>query len=88
MDNERIVYKFAGFSFDAVRRRSVRDGEPIAITSNAFDTLALLTRPRGSTVTKSELMNVVWPDAAAEENNLTQQIKPATQYFIEELFEA
>lgn len=74
LDNEKIVYEFAGFSVDTVRRRLVRDGKAIAITSKAFDTLALLIRRRGSTVTKSDLMNFIWPDAAVEENNLTQQI--------------
>lgn len=74
VNNEKIVYEFADFSVDTVRRRLLRDGEPIAITSKAFDTLALLIQRRGSTVAKSELMNVVWPDAAVEENNLTQQI--------------
>jgi DNA-binding winged helix-turn-helix (wHTH) protein/TolB-like protein len=74
LHNERAVYEFAGFSVDTVRRRLIRNGEAIAITSKAFDTLVFLLKRRGSTVTKSELMNVIWPDAAVEENNLTQQI--------------
>ena len=74
VDNGKIVYEFANFVVDAVRRRLLCDGEPIAITSKAFDTLLILIERRGVTVTKSELMNLVWPDAAVEENNLTQQI--------------
>ena len=74
VDNGKIVYEFANFVVDPVRRRLLCDGEPIAITSKAFDTLLILVERRSVTVTKSELMNLVWPDAAVEENNLTQQI--------------
>ena len=74
VNNGKLVYEFANFTVDPVRRRLLRDDEAIAITSKAFDTLLILVERRGVTVTKSELMNLVWPDAVVEENNLTQQI--------------
>jgi DNA-binding winged helix-turn-helix (wHTH) protein/TolB-like protein len=73
-DSGQVVYEFAGFCVDTVRRRLLCGGAPISVTSKAFDTLLLLIERRGTTVTKSELMNSVWPDAVVEENNLTQQI--------------
>lgn len=73
-DNENVVYEVAGFSVDPMRRQLFRDGATVAVTAKALDTLLFLIDRRGSTVTKSELMNAVWPDTAVEENNLTQQI--------------
>jgi DNA-binding winged helix-turn-helix (wHTH) protein/TolB-like protein len=72
--NEKVVYEFDGFRVDATRRKLLRDGLPVQLTAKAFDTLLFLIRNQGSTVTKAELMNAVWRDAAVEENNLTQQI--------------
>jgi DNA-binding winged helix-turn-helix (wHTH) protein/TolB-like protein len=72
--NENVVYEFDGFRVDATRRVLLRDGAPIQLTAKAFDTLLFLIRHQGATVTKAELMNAIWRDAAVEENNLTQQI--------------
>ena len=71
---ENLVYEFDDFSVDVVRRQLLRNGTPIPLTSKSFDTLLLLIRHSGSTVTKTDLMNTVWSDSAGEENNLTQQI--------------
>ena len=72
--SENVVYEFDGFRVDVVRRILSRNGASIPLTSKALDTLLLLIRHRGETVTKTELMNSVWADSAVEENNLTQQI--------------
>ncbi len=72
--NENVVYEFDGFRVDATRRQLIRDGLPVQVTAKAFDTLLFLIRNQGLTLTKAELMNAVWRDAAVEENNLTQQI--------------
>lgn len=71
---DSAIYEFAEFSVDVVRRRLLRHGIVVPITSKAFETLLILIRNNGSTVTKSDLMNCVWGDSAVEENNLTQQI--------------
>jgi DNA-binding winged helix-turn-helix (wHTH) protein/TolB-like protein len=72
--NESLVYGFTGFRVDVARRQLLREGVPVPLTSRAFDTLLILIRHRGTTVSKSELMNSIWADTAVEENNLTQQI--------------
>lgn len=72
--NENVVYEFDGFRVDTTRRILLRDGVPVQLTAKAFDTLLFLIRNQGDTVTKAELMNAIWRDAAVEENNLTQQI--------------
>jgi DNA-binding winged helix-turn-helix (wHTH) protein/TolB-like protein len=71
---ENVAYEFDGFKVDAVRRQLSRRGTVVPLTSKSFDTLLFLIRRAGSTVTKTELMDAVWSDAAVEENNLTQQI--------------
>src|SRR5215213_7086389 len=71
---ERQLYKFGPFHLDPVKRRLLRDGEPVALTPKAFETLLTLVQQSGKTVEKDDLMRRVWPDAAVEENNLNQNI--------------
>lgn len=71
---DSVIYRFAGFTVDPVRRQLLRDGAPVPLTSKALDTLLFLIDHHGSTVSKTELMNAVWNETAVEENNLTQQI--------------
>jgi TolB-like protein/DNA-binding winged helix-turn-helix (wHTH) protein len=57
-----------------LKRRLLRDGEPIKLTPKAFDLLLLLVEERGRTVEKNELLEKIWPGTAVEENNLNQNI--------------
>jgi DNA-binding winged helix-turn-helix (wHTH) protein len=68
------VYEFGPFRLHATRRTLSRDGVPVTLTAKAFDTLLLLVERRGEVLTKGEMMDALWPDAAVEENNLTQQV--------------
>jgi Tol biopolymer transport system component/DNA-binding winged helix-turn-helix (wHTH) protein len=71
---ESHFYEFGPFRLDPVKRRLMRDGEPISLTPKAFDTLLVLVRQSGKTIEKDDLMQEVWPDAVVEENNLNQNI--------------
>src|SRR5436305_3881250 len=71
------LLKFDHFTIDPERRQLLRDGEPVPLTPKTFDTLLTLVRERGRVVEKSELMQMLWPDTAVEENNLSQQISAA-----------
>jgi Tol biopolymer transport system component/DNA-binding winged helix-turn-helix (wHTH) protein len=71
---EKQLYEFGPFRLDPLKRRLLRDGEPVPLTPKAFDTLLVLVQQSGRTVEKDELMRRVWPDAAVEENNLNQNI--------------
>jgi TolB-like protein/DNA-binding winged helix-turn-helix (wHTH) protein len=72
----RVAYEFGDFCVDATQRllRSRRDGEPIALTSKAFETLLYLVEHAGELVDKTTLMKAVWPNVVVEENNLNQSI--------------
>ena len=68
------LYEFGPFQVDRDERLLFRDGNRIALTPKAFDTLIILIERQGHIVEKDELMNLVWPDTAVEENNLMQNV--------------
>jgi DNA-binding winged helix-turn-helix (wHTH) protein/TolB-like protein len=67
-------YRFGPFRLDPLTRRLTRDGEAVALTARAFDTLVVLVENHGRVVTKDELIDSVWHAAFVEENNLNQAI--------------
>jgi DNA-binding winged helix-turn-helix (wHTH) protein/TolB-like protein len=71
---ERRFYEFGEFRVDPVRRRLLRCGEPIAVTSKSFSLLVVLLERRGEVVEKEELFRRVWPDTYVTEANLTQNV--------------
>lgn len=71
---EKHLYEFGPFRLDPVKRRLLRDGEPVPLTPKAFETLLALVQQSGRTVEKDDLMRRVWPGAVVEENNLNQNI--------------
>lgn len=71
---ESYLYEFGPFRLDPVKRRLLRDGEPVPLTPKAFDTLLALVQQSGRTVEKDDLMRRVWAGAVVEENNLNQNI--------------
>jgi len=71
--------RFDDFLLDPYARALFRlndrgEPTPISLGSRAFGILCLLIERRGEFVSKHEIMNVVWPDAAIEDSNLTVQI--------------
>jgi len=75
VDKNLADYSFCGYSLDARHRKLTGpDEKPIAISSRAFDTLLVLISHHDQLVSKSQLMEAVWPDTVVEENNLNQAI--------------
>jgi TolB-like protein/DNA-binding winged helix-turn-helix (wHTH) protein len=69
------AYEFGGFLVDSTRRLLFGPGgEPLALTSRAFDTLLFMCQHPGELLEKAVLMEAVWPNAVVEENNLNQAI--------------
>lgn len=71
---ERRIYQFGDFRVDPVRRRLLRGGEPIQVTSKTFSLLVVLLERRGEVLEKDQLIKEVWPDTYVTEANLTQNI--------------
>src|SRR5215216_326196 len=73
-EQKQHFYEFGPFRLDPLKRRLLRDGEPLRLTPKAFDLLLALVEESGRTVEKDELLDKVWPGTAVEENNLNQNI--------------
>jgi Tol biopolymer transport system component/DNA-binding winged helix-turn-helix (wHTH) protein len=71
---QQRLYEFGLFRVDISRRLLLRQGEVIPLTPKAFDILLVLVQNRDRIIEKDELMRLVWPDTAVEENNLTRNI--------------
>ncbi|MES2623638.1 MAG: winged helix-turn-helix domain-containing protein [Pseudomonadota bacterium] len=70
-----IEYRFPGFRLDVWQRKLLKiEGDPVTLSSRAMDTLLVLLEHRGETLSKSQLMQTVWPNVVVEENNLNQAI--------------
>ncbi len=68
------AYAFGPFVVDPLKRRLWREGGLVPISSKTFDVLVVLLEHRDHSVSKDELLNLVWPDTAVNENNLARQI--------------
>lgn len=65
---------FGRFEIRRRQRQLLADGKPVELGSRALDILLALIDAGGALVTKSELMDLIWPGTAVEENNLAVQI--------------
>lgn len=68
------AYLFREFELVPSQRVLLRGGKPVHLRSRAFDVLVALAERAGKLVSKTELMDLVWPGLAVEENNLTVQL--------------
>src|ERR1700690_3879346 len=68
------LYEFGPFRIDSVRRLLLRDGQPLTLTSKAFDTLLVLVQNRDRVLEKDALLKAIWPNSFVEEANLAQHI--------------
>lgn len=68
------AYVFGPFRVNVESLELLKDGQPLALTPKAFDTLVLLLRHRHRVVTKDELLKSVWPGSFASDDSLSQCI--------------
>ena len=68
------TYVFVPFRLAPDQRSLTVDDKPVKLGGRAFDTLLALVERRDRTVSKHELLDVVWPRLVVEENNLQVQI--------------
>ena len=72
--SEVTSYRFGPFTLIPREQLLRCQGEPVALTPKAFETLRVLVERHGRLVTKDDLLHEVWPDVVVEENNLAQHI--------------
>jgi serine/threonine-protein kinase len=70
-EETRTIYSFDVFIVDLNRRVLLRDGQPVQLTSKAFDLLLALVESQGRELGKEELMQRVWANQIVEDANLT-----------------
>jgi Tol biopolymer transport system component/DNA-binding winged helix-turn-helix (wHTH) protein len=67
-------YEFGPFLVDAQKCLLLRQGEVIALTPKAFETLLVLVRHRGGVLEKEVLLKELWPHTIVDENNLARNV--------------
>lgn len=70
----RNTFRFGRFELRADERVLLGDGAPLRLGGRAFDILLALVQRRERLVEFDELLDLVWPGLAVEENNLSVQI--------------
>jgi len=69
-----LIYEFGPFQFDTGAHRLLKGNTPVSLTPKSFDLLRILIENRGRAMSKSELLEALWPDSQVEEGNLAFQV--------------
>jgi DNA-binding winged helix-turn-helix (wHTH) protein/TolB-like protein/tetratricopeptide (TPR) repeat protein len=84
MESSQPTYEFGDFVLHVGQQRLTRrNGDSIAVTGKAFDTLVYLVEHAGEPVEKEALLKAIWPGVIVEENSLTQVISSLRQHLRE-----
>jgi TolB-like protein len=67
-------FSFGPFVLDTRRGKLFREGHPVAVSSKGLRLLEALIGSPGRVLSKAELIQTAWGDAAIEESNLSVQI--------------
>ena len=67
-------YRFGPFLLEPSERRLLRQGRPVRLRPEAFDTLLHLVERPGRVVLEEDLIAAAWPDAVVEETNLAHSV--------------
>jgi DNA-binding winged helix-turn-helix (wHTH) protein len=67
-------YEVGPFRVDPVRRRLYNGDVPVSLTPKVFGPLLAFVERPGTLLSKDDLLQLLWPDVAVEENNLTHCI--------------
>src|ERR1700729_3633006 len=70
----KVVYEFGHFRMDPDKQVLLRDGQLIAVTPKAFETLLVLVRRGREVVSKEEPLKEIWRDSFVEEGNPSRHI--------------
>ena len=77
LDSRRIdgvTFVFGAYRLDTRTKRLLRGDAVVPLTTKAFDTLEVLVRAAGQTVSKDDLLKQVWPGTFVQEDTLAQNI--------------
>src|SRR6478735_7318212 len=72
--SKSFIFRFADVEVREREFSLIKAGEVLAVEPKAFRVLLILLRKPQKLITKEELLNAVWGDAAVTENSLTRSI--------------
>ena len=78
------THRFGPFELRPQARLLLQARQPLELGARAFDLLLALIERRDRLVTKSELLDLVWPGVVVEENNLQVQVSTLRKLLGEE----
>jgi|SRR5436853_695230 len=73
-NRQKLYFEFGPFQLDSSERVLLRNGEPVAMTQKAFETLLVLVQNSGRLLQKDEMLDTIWPNTFVEECTLFQNI--------------
>lgn len=68
------VYEFGSFQLDSERLLLLERGEPVPLGPKVVETLLALIEHPGDVLTKSALLDRIWPEGYVDEANLAQNV--------------
>src|ERR1700729_1076612 len=74
MASKSFVFRFGDVEVREREFSLVRAGEALSVEPKAFRVLLILLKNPQKLISKEELLNAVWGDAAVTENSLTRSI--------------
>ena len=67
-------YEFGPYRVDTALCRLLRANTPVSLAPKAFDLLLLFVSNPGRVLSKTELIETLWPDTFVDEANLSQHV--------------
>ena len=68
------IYEFGPFQLDTGAHRLLKEKTPVSLQPKSFDLLQVLIENQGRAMSKSELLEALWPVTHVDEGNLTFQV--------------
>lgn len=69
-----VQYRFGEFTLDPLSRQLLMGNAELLLSARCFDALFMLIQHRGRVVSKSDLLNTLWPGVIVEENSVARLI--------------
>ena len=66
--------RFGEFTCDGGRRQLLRQGEPVRVSTKAFQLLELLLARRPNAVSREEIQDALWPESLVTETTLANLV--------------
>jgi Tol biopolymer transport system component/DNA-binding winged helix-turn-helix (wHTH) protein len=74
VQKSQVIYEFGKFVLDPQERLLFYEDEPVHLRAKEFETLLLFLENNGRSLSKEEMISVLWQGEFVEEGNLAKQI--------------